>query len=169
MGHKSHLLQNEVLVDAYSYVMNETGASHHVVVHNVTGQSGVGGILDDADSIVKFPDVAYTSGERVAGVLLSEVVNYDLSRTHLNDKKRQSQVGGKVSVMKIGTIVTNNIAAGAVPGPGLKAYGTTDGKFTVVSDALLNSTTRLLAIKPVGTFRSAKDTDGYCRIDILVM
>lgn len=167
MALKGHLLQNENYVDCYSYVMNETGAAGLVVVHNITGQSGTGGIMDDSDSIVKLPDVAYTSGEYPAGVLLSSVVNLDLTRQHLNQYKREVQVGGKVDVMKVGSIVTDNLAAGVTPGPGDKAFGTTNGRFTTLATAL--QTQAGVAVRAVGTFRSAKDSDGYCRIDIHVM
>ena len=167
MSLKSHLYQKETVVDCHSYVMNETGSQGRVVVHNITGQSGTGGIMDDSDSIVKLPDVVYTSGEDVAGVLLTEVVNYDLTRQHSNQYQRQQQVGGKVDLLKQGTIVTNDIAAGVTPGPGDRAYGTLFGKFTTLSDTLADQAG--VSIKPVGTFRSAKDTDGYCKIDILVM
>lgn len=167
MGLKSHLIQNEVYTDDVSYIMNETGTRGHVVVQNITGQSGTGEILDDSDSIVKFPDVAYTSGEYPVGVLTTDVVNYDLTRQHLNGHQRQAQVGGKVGVLKIGTIVTDNVAAGVTVQPGRLAYGTTNGKFTTLSNTLANQAG--VAIRPVGTFRSTQDADGYCRIDINVM
>lgn len=158
MGLRSYTVQNEIYVDASSYIMNETGTRGRVVVHD-TSSTGVGSILDDANSVVKMPDVVNGSGEHPAGVLLADVVNKDLTRTHLNQHKREAQVGGKVPLLKLGSIDTNTIYTGSTPTPGLPCYFTVDGEFSTTST---NST-------KVGTFRSARDSDGYVRIDINVM
>lgn len=159
MALRSYVVQNEVWVDASSFVMNETGNRGKIVVHD-TSVTGVGGLLDDANSIVKRPDVALGSGEYPAGVLLTDVVNKDLTRTHLNQHRREVQVGGKVSVMKIGSIDTNDVAVGVTPSPGLPCYFTTEGAYTTSSNS---------GSVRVGTFRGGKDTDGYVRIDILIV
>lgn len=166
MSLKSHVYQEEVVVDCHTYVMNETGAQGRVVVH-VVNPSGVGASMDDSNSRVQLPNAVYTSGEKVAGVLLTEVVNYDLTRQHLNQYKRQQQVGGKVDLLKVGGIVCDTVVG--TPTVGDLAYGTTEGYFTAIPAATLATVAQNHAIKPVGTFRTAKDTDGYCKIDIHVM
>lgn len=152
MALKPDRFEDFVITD---YFMNEVAEAGVVVVFDLT-TSGVGASLDDANAKVKLPDVANGSGERPAGVLVGDVVNKDLTQTHLNQYKREQQVGGKVGVAREATILTNMITSGQTPSPGLPAYFTTDGLFNTTST---NSTR-------IGTFLSAKDTDGYAKVRV---
>ncbi len=138
------------------YFMNETGEAGSVVIFDVSGTTGVGAALDDSNSKVILPNVANGSGESPAGVLMGDVVNKDLTQTHLNQHKRESQVGGKVGILRQGTITTNRLASGLVPVPGEAAYFTQEGVLTVTST---NSTR-------IGTFLSGKDSDGYAKVQV---
>lgn len=140
------------------YFMNETAEAGHIVVH-VTSSSGVGGAMDDPNSLVQLPNVANGSGEQPAGLLLSEVVNYDLTRQHLNQYKREVQVGGKVCLLRKGQVTVNTFETGYNPVPGDKLYFTTNGDINGTST---NST-------QIGRAMTSKDSDGYARIEINIV
>lgn len=137
--------------DSVAYFMNETAERGVVVIWDTT-VTGLGG-LDDSNAVVKLPT---DSGGTPVGVLMNDVVNKDLTRTHLNAHKDETQVYGKVAVLKKGTIQTNMIATGITPVAGNSAYYTTDGEFTTaeVTGAL------------VGKFGSSTDADGYVVVDV---
>ena len=128
---------------------------------------GSGAAMDQARAKVKYASVVPAS--KVVGVLLNDVVNLDLTRQHINWHKDEVQKGGKVTLLKKGTIVTDmvDIAApnhGSAVTAGQVAYASsgTAGYFS-------NQYTHAHA-KPnqlaVGRFLSTKDDDGYYKIDI---
>lgn len=140
---------------------NETAEQGQVLVWST---SGSGQSLDDPNAVVAIPTVV--SGSRPAGVLLSEVVNLDLTRTHLNQYQLETQLGSKVNLLTQGEIVTNLIETGnsVSPTAGDDAYYTVEdsqGKFTTVipTDTDVEDHTY-----KVGQFRSKKDSDGYAKI-----
>ena len=67
----------------------------------------------------------HTAGVPV-GILLNDVVNKDLTRTHLNQHKDEVQKGGKVTVLRKGYVVTNAIT-GQDPVAGSGAYASEAG------------------------------------------
>jgi hypothetical protein len=136
-----------------SFFMNTTADRGGVVVYN--GNGGTGSSMDDSDAVVIYP-TGSPSGTAPAGVLLNDVVNLDLTRQHINYHKDEVQKGGKVAILRRGTVVTNMLAAGQSPVAGQDAYYDGAGKFTTVST---NST-------KVGTFLGQKDTDSYVKVDI---
>lgn len=144
--------------DNLEYFMNETAEAGHIVVH-VTSSSGVGGMMDDSNALVKLADNANGSGEVPAGMLLGDVVNYDLTRQHINQYKRESQVGGKVRIIRGGVFTVNTFAASYDPAPGDPLYFTTNGKITSTST---NST-------QIGRALGSKDSDGYAKIEINIV
>ena len=113
---------------------------------------GVGAAMDDADAVVEYK--ATVSGSVPAGVLLNDVVDLDLTRQHINWHKDEVQVGGKVTLLRVGQVVTDQIQGD--PAAGSAAY---------VGPSGLISTTSTNAAK-IGTFLSAKDTDGYAKVSI---
>lgn len=141
-----------------SYFMNEVAERGIVVVHDTT-TSGLGASMDDADNVVKKPDVANGSGEQPAGILLNDVVNLDLTRQHINWHKDEVQIGGKVTLLRQGQVTTNQLKSGDTPAPGDKAYFTTDGELSTTST---NST-------QVGRFLSSVDGDGYVKVDVNIV
>lgn len=147
-------LENFVVTD---FFMNEVAEAGSVVVFDTT-TTGVGSSLDDSNAVVKLPDNANGSGELPAGILVGDVVNKDLTQTHLNQHKRESQVGGKVGLVRGGSdyITTNMIHTGATPSQGATAYFDANGLLHTTST---NST-------KIGTFLSGKDSDGYAKVHV---
>lgn len=135
--------------------MNVTGEAGSVLVFD-TSTSGVGASLDDTNAKVKLPVVAGGSGEVFAGFLMGDVVNKDLTRTHLNVHKRETQVGGKVGRQMDGFVVTDRVAPGRNPDVGNACYFTIHGK---VTDEVVNA-----GVTKIGTFGSAKDSDGFVKV-----
>ena len=99
-----------------SFFYNEgTATRGGVVVHDTAGS---GAAMDQGVNLVKY--AAATSANVPVGVLLNDVVNKDLTRTHLNQHKDEVQKGGKVTVLRKGYVVTNNITG--TPSAGNVAY-----------------------------------------------
>lgn len=135
-----------------SYFMNTTGERGGVVVHNT---SGAGASMDDAAATVGYP-TGVVAGTLPAGVLLNDVRNYDLTRTHINWHKDEVQVGGKVTLLRRGQVTTNVVSPGVTPSAGLEAYYDGVGRFTTVSTDSVK----------VGRFLSGLDSDGYVKVDV---
>lgn len=142
----------ELLTDV-SFFMNTT-AERGGVVSVVTATSGVGVSMDDANAVVAYAAVA--SGAKPVGLLLNDVVNLDLTRQHINWHKDETQVGGKVTVLRQGQVTTNMLVAGTTPSAGADAYVGASG---------LIGTSSTNAVK-IGQFLSAKDTDGYVKVSV---
>lgn len=121
------------------------------IVSHVTGGSGVS--MDDANSVVRY--AANQSGTKPAGLLLNDVVNIDLTRQHINWNKDEIQVGGKVTLLRQGQVTTNMVAA-VTPVVGEDVYYGASGLLTNVSTNSVK----------VGRFLSAKDANGYVKVDI---
>lgn len=141
-------------VEAYtdiSFFMNETGERGGVAVHSTAGS---GSAMDDANAVVEY--AADQSGTNPAGLLLCDVVDLDLTRQHINFHKDEVQKGSKVTLLRQGFVVTNMIVSGVTPSAGDPAYYGANGLLTTVST---NST-------QVGRWLSAKDSDGYAKVDI---
>ena len=139
----------ELLTDV-SFFMNST-AERGGVVSVVTATSGVGVSMDDANAVVAYAAVA--SGAKLVGLLLNDVVDLDLTRQHINWHKDETQVGGKVTVLRQGQVTTNMLVAGTTPSAGADAYVGASG---------LIGTSSTNAVK-VGQFLSAKDS--ACDLD----
>lgn len=140
----------ELLTDV-SFFMNTT-AERGGVASVVTGGSGVA--MDDANAVVAY--AAAVSGAKPIGVLLNDVVNYDLTRQHINWHKDEVQVGGKVTLLRQGQVTTDRVVSGATPTAGADAY---------VGPSGLVGTSSTNAVK-VGTFLSSKDSDGYVKLSV---
>ena len=139
-------------IEAYtdiSFFMNETAERGGIVVHNTTG-SGVS--MDDANALVVYP--TGTNGSP-AGLLLNDVVDLDLTRQHINWHRDEVQIGSKVTLLRQGQVTTDVIATGVTVGAGDNAYFAADGELTNASGSV-----------KVGRFLSAKDADGYAKVDI---
>ena len=136
-----------------SFFMNTTGERGGVVVH---GTSGVGASMDDADAAVAYPAAVSPSGTVPAGVLLNDVVNYDLTRQHINWHRDEVQVGRKVTLLRRGQVTTNMVVDGDSPVAGNDAYYDGTGLFTTDPT---DST-------KVGKFLSGLDVDGYVKVDV---
>jgi ABC-type xylose transport system substrate-binding protein len=90
---------------------------------------------------------------------LNDVVNKDLTRTHLNQYKDEVQKGGKVTVLTQGWVLTSNITGS--PAPGDVAYADSATAGNLVNSASNAQASGNLA---VGRFMTNKDADGYAKV-----
>ena len=121
-----------------------------------------GAALDQGENLVSYQAAAAT--DVPVGILLNDVVNKDLTRTHINQYKDEVQKGGKVTVMTRGWVVTNNITG--TPAAGSLAYadatGGTAGNIAVDVNALGSAAAS--GNLAIGRFMSRKDADGYAKV-----
>jgi hypothetical protein len=106
------------------------------------------------------------SGTKPAGLLLNDVVNLDLTRTHINWHQDQVQLGGKVTVLKQGFVVTNVIIG--TPTAGAPAYYDASGFLTATDPSTggLSGPAGWAKEMQVGRFQTIKDADGYAKVEI---
>jgi len=142
----------ELLTDI-SFFMNTT-AERGGVASFVVSASGSGVSMDDPGAVVAYATSG--SGARPIGVLMNDVVNYDLTRQHTNWFKDETQVGGKVTLLRHGQVTTNYITPGVSPGPGLDAFVNNSGYIGVVASGGTK----------IGQWLSAKDADGYAKLSV---
>lgn len=134
------------------YFMNEVAEPGIIVTHS-TSASGAG--LDDPNAVVKIP--TGTGDGNPAGMLINKVVNKDLTQQHLNEHNGEQQIGGKVTVVTRGWLVTNMIKTGETPAAGEAAYFDADGELSATSGS-----------PQIGVWKGAKDADGYAKVAITV-
>jgi hypothetical protein len=157
-----------------SFFMNQV-AERGVAV--ILSTAGSGAAMDDGAALATKPTVAHGSGQYPLGILLCDVVSGDLTRTHLNQYKNEVQVGGKVEILRRGTIVTNMVEG--TPTAGQTVYIGTSTTSGTISGVSAGATEPLAIVgaasgqqqstaycKPLGTFLSSKDSDGYAKVDI---
>lgn len=132
-----------------SFFMNATGERGSVLVHSTAGS---GAAMDDANAQVVRSN---SQSGLPAGILLNDVVDLDLTRQHVNFHKDEMQVGGKVTILRQGTVVTNLISG--TPTVGQVAHFDANGNLTAGS--VDNGV-------QVGRWLSIKDTDGYAKCSI---
>ena len=134
-----------------SFFMDETATRGQIVTHS---SDGSGASMDDANAkVIKATGVS----DNPAGLLLNDVVDIDLTRQHINFAKDEVQKGGKVLLLRRGTVVTDNID-GATPSAGDKAYFDTQARLTTTASSA-----------QIGRFLSAKDADGYAKVEINIV
>jgi len=138
-----------------SFFYNEgTATRGGVVVHDTAGS---GAAMDQGVNLVKY--VAVTAASRPVGILLNDVVNKDLTRTHLNQHKDEVQKGGKVTVLRKGYVVTSNITGSPAAGDPAYACHVTAGNIRPDSPGSSG-------VLQVGRFMSTKDEDGYAKVEV---
>ena len=135
------------------YYMNETASRGGAVTMSTAG-SGVA--LESSLNLATY--AANPSGKVVLGLLVCDVVDKDLSKTHLNYYKEEVQKGQKVTVLQKGYVVTNMIYPGVSPLAGSGCYVSHSGLLTHIPNAV-GAATPL-----VGRFESSKDEEGYCKV-----
>tara|TARA_R100000479_G_scaffold106735_1_gene53516 strand:- start:625 stop:1089 length:465 start_codon:yes stop_codon:yes gene_type:complete len=145
--------RNEVQTDI-SFFMNEV-ATRGGIASLSTGGSGAA--MDQGAALVTY--AATASGKAPIGILLNDMVNLDLTRQHINQHKDEVQKGGKVTVLRKGYVVTNNIE-GTEPDAGDQAFPAHSGNFSkadIVGDGTVSA---------IGRFLSGKDEDGYYKVEV---
>ena len=140
--------RNEHLTDL-SFFMNET-AERGIVVFHAPG--GAGAAMDDSTALVKI------GSGTPAGLLLNDVVNLDLTRQHINFHKDEVQQGGKVLLLRRGTVVTDQISG--TPTIGQAAHFDATGKLSAGS---------LVGYDQIGRWLSVKDADGFAKVEINIV
>ena len=147
-----------VLDTDISFFMNEA-ATRGGIASVSTGGSGAA--MDQGEALVTY--AAVPSGKVPVGLLLNDMVNIDLTRQHLNQHKDEVQKGGKVTLLRKGYVVTDNIQGS--PSAGDPAYVAHSGNLAASDlsndDSDADGSTRI-----VGRFLSSKDQDGYAKVYI---
>jgi len=144
----------ELQTDISFFYNAGTATRGGVVVH---GTAGSGAAMDQGVNLVTYAVV--TAASRPVGILLNDVVNKDLTRTHLNQHKDEVQKGGKVTVLRKGYVVTNSLTGTPVAGDVAYACHVTAGNIRPDSPG----SSGVLAI---GRFLSSKDEDGYAKVEV---
>ena len=140
-----------------SFFYNEGTATRGGVVILADQGLASGAAMDQGENLVKYGTA--TKSDVPVGILLNDVVNKDLTRTHLNQHKDEVQKGGKVTVMTRGWGVTSNIEGTPVAGELAFASPFTAG--AVCNGTTFAAQSGELAI---GRFMSRADGDGYAKL-----
>ena len=116
-----------------------------------------GAALDQGENLVSYQTASATTIP--VGILLNDVVNKDLTRTHINFHKDEVQKGGKVTVMTRGWVVTNNITG--TPTAGALAYADSASAGNIAVSPVAPATS---GNGVIGRWMSRKDADGYAKL-----
>jgi len=141
-----------------SFFCNEATTRGGIVLHDTT--VGSGAAMDQGENLVVTSALVPANTKIPVGILLNDVVNKDLTRTHLNQHKDEVQMGGKVTILRKGYVVTDKVSG--TPAVGDWAIVHLAGKVSGVDDAAIESNEN----KVVGKFLSTKDSDGYCKVEV---
>ena len=145
----------EESTDISFFYDDDTATRGGVVVLDAVLASGAS--MDQGGNKVKYKTAAAT--DVPVGILLNDVVNKDLTRTHLNQHKDEVQKGGKVTIMTRGWVVTSNITGSPTPGQVAFADSATKGNISVLA-----GTAQASGNLAIGRFMSNKDADGYAKV-----
>jgi hypothetical protein len=127
--------------------------SGNAVATNVNAGSGVA--MDSPYGFVAL--VSNPSGFVPAGCLMNNFVNIDTSLYHINYYKDEHVIGDKCTLLRKGWVVTNCVTGTPKTGDG--AYLTSNGEVTPTNTGSVQT-------PQVGQFLSAKDENGYAKVQI---
>lgn len=147
----------KVVVDDISgYLFSACEAGKLVVTKSSQPSgSGLGTGLGATAIVLDVVSGAPASGTRPYGVLMNDFVSIDETQQHRNWLKGDQVLGEPAYVLRKGFVVTNMVSG--TPTAGAPAYISQDGKF---------SATQVNSIAQVGVFDTAKDSDGYARVNV---
>ena len=151
--------------DRVDCFLNEA-ATRGVIATNSTYGSGVS--LDNTAQLVTI--AAAPSGSKVAGVLMHDVVDIDVTRSFLNTQKNEVAKGSKVRLLTEGFVVTDDIETGTITGDEA-AYVGQSGLFANAAaiasyGCAVTEESNATSYPMVGRFETTKDQDGYAKIQI---
>lgn len=149
--------RNEEMTDISHFYNAGTATRGGVVVLDAALASG--SAMDQAANKVKYK--LGTASDVPVGILMNDVVNKDLTRTHLNQYKNEVQQGSKVTVLTRGWVVTNMITGS--PSPGDPAYVDDAGTAGYLTNVVGPTVSGALY---VGRFMSNPDSDGYAKVHV---
>ena len=139
------------------FFCNDTTAERGGCV--VVSTVGSGTALDQAPAVCTY--AADPSGKAPLGILVCDVVNKDLTQTHLDWYKNEVQTGSKVEIVGQGWFTTNMIYPGSTPSATSPAY--------VAHSGYISPTRGTSGQWPlIGAFRSSKDENGFARVQVNV-
>lgn len=149
----------ELYTDVLSFgnsVMQRGGIASYTTV-------GSGAPLDQSQQLVAYN--ANSSGAVPAGILLNDMVNYDLTKQHINWHRDEVQMGGKITLGKRGWWVTNLVVG--TPANGDRAVLANSGYITnVTQQKFFLGQYDPTNNPPVGRFLGTPDEDGYVAVEI---
>jgi hypothetical protein len=143
--------RNELDTDI-SFFINETAEKGQFMSINTAGS---GSAMDNSNAVVTV--AAEASGAKFAGILLNDVVNIDQSRYHINWQKDEVQQGGKVTLLRKGWVVTDQISG--TPTAGQDCYLADSGNCSATQDG---------TAPKIGQFLSTKNADGFAKVAVNV-
>jgi hypothetical protein len=146
LAHRKHINSR------IDFFMNETAERGGLASFSTAGS---GEANDQPSQVCTY--AAVPSGKIPIGVLMNDVVNYDLTRQHLNWYKDEVQQNSKVTLWEMGEVLTNLIQPGITISAGDRAYLHASGYV---------SNTGFLGGPRVGTFMSKKDENGYAKLAV---
>ncbi len=149
---------DRVIIETDITLTCESVASRGVVLCLKTGADGSGVAIGDKAGAADL--IASPSGYKVAGLLLNDVVNVDLTRQHLNFHKDERQISTRCTLLKKGRVTTDKISG--TPTAGATAYLTTNGNLTPT----VSATGGVAATPKVGVFAGGKDEAGFAAVDV---
>lgn len=138
--------------DTMDFFMDEVAERGGFVVASTVGS---GEANDQGVALVTYTTAP--SGKIPLGCLMQDMVNKDLSQTHINFYKDEVQKGSKVNLWTEGTVVTNMIYPGMTPAAQKGAYLGPSGLLQTVAG-------NDVSVPFVGVFLSSKDADGYAKV-----
>lgn len=137
------------IIEDISYFMNEVAERGGCVALSTVG-SGVS--MDQSVNLVTY--VAEPSGTVPVGVLMGDMVNIDQTRQVINFNKNETQQGGKVTLVRKGWVVTDQITG--TPTIGGTAFLGPSGQFVIDNPSDNHPT--------VGQFLTTLDEGGFAKI-----
>lgn len=140
-----------------SFFYDASTATRGGVACLTTTNTASGAAMDQGANTIAYKQG--TSTDVPVGILLNDVVNKDLTRTHLNQHKDEVQQGGKVTIMSRGWVVTNSITGD--PEPGDLAFVDTATAGNLVPGPVDPANSGNLMI---GRFMTNQDADGYAKV-----
>lgn len=147
------LLAHRKHVDSrIDFFMNEVAERGGIAVFSTAGS---GEANDQGSQLCTY--AATASGKVPIGILMNDMVNYDLTRQHLNWYKDEVQQNSKVTLWEKGEVLTNLIQPGVTISAGDRAWLHASGYV---------SNTGFLGGPVVGKFMSKKDENGYAKLEV---
>lgn len=150
------LKADRVILETDITLTCETATTRGVVLCHKTSGSGVA-IGDSAGQADLY---ASASGNKVAGLLLNDVVDIDQTRYHRNFHKDETMKSERCTLLRKGRVTTDAISG--TPTVGATAYLTANGQLTPTKSA----TGGTVATPPVGEFKSIKDANGFVCVEL---
>ncbi len=150
--------------DRYEFMTDISNFANSVMTRGgvvCSSTVGSGAALDQSAALVAY--AASTSGAFPVGILMNDMVNLDLTRIHPNFLRDEVQMGGKVTVLKKGWVVTDMIVG--TPANGDFAVLSSSGYMQPLTRANFAAGALNTAVNPiVGKFLSSKDEDGFAKV-----